>query len=209
MKRKLVAIGLLAGGFALTRASSGAAAVERIEFRGAIAELNLFQEAATTCEDGTSGLLHTSISIELSRDGVRSSLGNSDGRSLLLFFSQFDTCTGVVRDVVAFDQPAEYTQNGVRSASFADSFDLIDELSGDLIGTLAFDVQLTGTGETEHDDQHSTSASGDFVFHSHFHGIFRAAAASGTVSLDGIELIDAGQFATLSDLHSGNITVTH
>jgi len=209
MNCKIVAVGLLAGGFALTGASSGAAAAERLEFRGSIAELNLFQQAAISCEDGTSGLLNTSISIELSLDGVRSSWGDSDERSVLLFFSQVSTCTGETRDVVAFDQPAEYTQNRVRSASFADSFDLIDVFSGELIGTLAFDVQLTGIGETEHDNQRSSWSSGDFVFHSHSHGNFRAATASGTVNLNGMELIDAGQFATLSDLQSGSITITH
>jgi hypothetical protein len=209
MKRKLIAVGLFAGGLALTRASSSAAAVERIEFRGAIAELNLFEQVVISCDDGTSGLLDTSISLELSQDGVRSTLGNSDGRSALLFFSQFSTCTGASRDVVALDEPAEYTQNGVRSAGFVDSFELIDELTGDRIGNLAFDVQLTGLGETEHDNQHSSTSSGDFVFHSHFHGKFRAASASGTVNLDGMELIDSGQFATLSDLQSGSVTVTH
>ena len=110
---------------------------------------------------------------------------------------------------MAVAEPAEYTQNGVRSASFADSFDLVDEFSGELIGTLAFDVQLTGIGETEHDNRHSTTGSGDFVFHSHFQGKFREATASGTVNLDGVELIDAGPFATLSDLQSGSVTVTH
>lgn len=209
MKRKLVAVGLLAGGFALVRASSSAAAVERIDFRGAIAELNLFQQSDISCEDGTSGLLNTSISIELAQNGVRGTLGNSDESSVLLFFSQVSTCTGQTRDVVAFAEPAEYTQNGVHSASFADSFDLVDEFTGDLIGTLAFDVELTGFGETEHDNQHSSFRSGDFMFHSHSQGKFRAASASGTVNLDGLELIDAGQFATLSDLKSGNMTVTH
>jgi len=209
MKSKLVAVGLLAGGFALTQASSGAAAVERLEFRGAIAELNLFEQAAITCEDGTSGLLDTAISIEQALEGVHGSLANSDGRSVMLFFSQFSTCTGLGRDVVAVDEPAEYTQNGVHSASFAHSFDLVDQFSGELIGTLAFDVQLTGIGQTEHDNQHSTTTSGDFVFRSHSHGKFRAATATGTVNLDGIELIDSGQFATLSDLQSGSVTVTH
>ena len=209
MRSKLVAVGLLAGGFALTGASSSVAAVERMDFRGSIAELNLFEQAEISCEDGTSGLLDTSITIELALNGVRGSLGNSDERSVLLFFSQFSTCTGVVRDFVAVAEPAEYTQNGVHSASFAASFDLLDEFSGDLIGTLAFDVQLTGIGETEHDNRHSTTTSGDFVFHSHFQGKFREAVATGTVNLDGVELIDAGPFATLSDLKSGSVTVTH
>jgi hypothetical protein len=209
MNCKLVAVGLLAGGLVLTHASSGAAAVERLEFRGSIAELNLFQQATISCEDGASGLLDTAISIERALNGVHGSLGNADDRSLLLFFSQVSTCTGETRDVVVFAEPAEYAQNGVHSASFADSFDLIDEFSGDLIGTLAFDVQLTGFGETEHDNRHSLSRSGDFVFHAHSQGKFRAASASGTVSLDGLELIDSGQFATLSELQSGSITVTH
>lgn len=209
MRHKLVAVGLLAGGFALTHASSGAAAVEQLQFRGAIAELNLFQQDAISCEDGTSGLLNTAITIELSQDGVHGTLGNSDTRSLLLFFSQVSTCTGTTRDVVVVAEPAEYTQNGVHSASFADSFDLVDEFTGDAIGTLAFDVQLTGFGATEHENQHSNSQSGDFVFHSHFNGKFRAASASGTVSLDGVELVESGQFATLSDLKSGSVTVTH
>jgi hypothetical protein len=209
MNFKLVTVGLFAGSFALTHAAPGAAAVERIEFRGAIAELNLFQQDSISCDDGTSGLLDTAISIELAVNGVHGSLGNSDDRSLLLFFSQVSTCSGQTRDVVVFAEPAEYTQNGVRSASFADSFDLTDEFSGELIGTLAFDVQLTGFGETEHDNQHSTSSSGDFVFHSHSQGKFRAAAAAGTVNLDGRELIDSGPFATLSELQSGSVTVTH
>src|SRR5689334_20968972 len=106
MKRELIAVGLLAGGFALARAPSSAAAVEHVEFRGAIAELNLFQQATVSCEDGTSGLLDTAISIELSIDGVHGSLGNSDARSLLLFFSQFSSCTGTSQDVVVVAEPA-------------------------------------------------------------------------------------------------------
>jgi hypothetical protein len=209
MKHSWVAAGLLAAGFVLTRASSSSAAAEHLQMKGEIAELNLFQQDEISCDDGTSGLLDTALTIELSRDGVHGTRGNSSGSSVLLFFSQVSTCTGQTRDVVVVDEPAEYAQNGVHSASFADSFELVDEFTGELIGTLSFDVQLTGFGETEHDHRHSTTSSGDFVFHSHFNGKFRQASASGTVNLDGVELIDSGPFATLSELESGSVTVTH
>jgi hypothetical protein len=209
MKRNLFVLGLLAGCLVSSHSVPGDAAVDRVQVRGEIADLNVFLQTAITCQNGTSGVLNTSLSIQLSFNGVRSSFGNSDTRSLLLFFSEGSSCTGASRDFVAFDEPAAYTQNRVNSASFADSFDLIDEFSGEPMGSLILDVQLTGIGETGNINEHSNFTSGDFVFHSHANGVFRQAIATGTVDLNGTELIDAGQFASLSDMHSGNITVTH
>src|SRR6188768_3527117 len=209
MKHKFVSIALFAGGLVSGHSASSHAAVEQMQYRGEIAQLELFQQTAITCEDGASGLLDTSVAIELFADGVSSSLGNTEARALMLFVSEFSSCTGISRDFLALEEPAEYTQNRVRSASFADSFELVDVFTGEPMGTLILDVQLTGTGETLHINTHTTSTSGDFEFRTHSSGVSRAATASGTVNLDGRELIDSGQFATLSDIHSGDTTVTH
>ena len=209
MKHEFVSIALLVGGLVSSHSASSGAAVERMQYRGEIAQLALFQQTAITCEDGASGLLDTSVAIELFSDGVHSSLGNSESRALMLFVSEFSSCTGVSRDFLALEEPAEYTQNRVHSASFADSFELVDVFSGEPMGTLILDVQLTGIGKADHINTHSTSTSGDFEFRSHVNGVSREAAASGTVTLEGRELIDSGPFATLSDVHSGDTTVMH
>ena len=209
MKHKFVSIAVLAGGLVSSHAASSGAAVERMQYRGEIAQLALFQQTAITCEDGASGLLDTSVAIELFSDGVQSSLGNTEARALMLFFSEFSSCTGASRDFLALEEPAEYTQNRVHSASFADAFELTDVFTGEPMGTLILDVQLTGIGKSDHINTHSTSTSGDFAFRSHVSGVAREATASGTVNLDGRELIDSGQFAALSDIHSGDTTVTH
>jgi hypothetical protein len=211
MKHKFGIIGLLAGGLVSSHSASSDAAGEQIQYqyRGEIAQLALFQQTEITCENGSSGLLDTSVAIELFFDGVRSSLGNTETRSVMLFFSQYSSCTGISQDVCVLEEPAEYTQDGVQSASFADSFELVDVYTGDPMGTLTLDVQFTGVGQTGHFNTHSTYSCGEFDFDSHSNGMFRAAEASGSVDLDGTELIDSGQFATLSDVHTGKTSVTY
>ena len=209
MKHKFVMMGMLAGGLVSSHSATSEAAVERMQYRGEIAQLALFQQTAITCEDGSGGLLDTSVAIELFSNGVRSSMGNLEGPALMLFFSEFSSCTGISQDFLALDEPEQYTQNRVRSASFADSFELVDVFTGEPMGTLILDVQLTGIGETGHVNTHSTSTAGDFELRSHSSGVFREAAAAGTANLDGRELIDSGQFAALSDVHSGDTIVTH
>lgn len=209
MKNKLVAIGLLAGGLVSSHSASSEAAVERVQFRGEIATLSFFDQSEITCEDGEGGLLDTSISIQLFTNGVRGSLGNSDTQTIMLFFSQFSSCTADRREFIAIAEPMEYRQQRVQSASFAHSFDMLDEYTGDPIGTLTLDVELTGIGPTGRINTHTRSRSGGFNIHSHVNGAFREASASGTVDLDGVELIDSSQSGSLSDVHSGEMTITH
>lgn len=71
------------------------------------------------------------------------------------------------------------------------------------------DVELDGIGPTNHINTHTRTESGDFTFRSHVNGASREATASGTVNLDGTELIDSAPSGSLSDLHSGETTVTH
>jgi hypothetical protein len=127
----------------------------------------------------------------------------------MLFFSQFSSCTGTSREFVAFDEPTEYRQQRVQSASFAHGFDMVDVHTDEPIGNLTLDVELRGIGPTDHINTHTSSESGDFTFHSHVNGASRQATASGTVSLDGLELIDSAPSGSLSDIHSGETTVTH
>lgn len=209
MKHNLVAIGLLAGVLVASHSAVGEAAVERLQYRGEIASLSLFQQAELSCEDGELGLLDTAVSLQLFSEGVRSNLGNSEGEAITLFFSQFNSCTGERREFIAFEEPEEYRQQRVQSASFTHSFDMVDVFTGDSIGILDLDVELTGIGPTNHINTHTRSSSGDFTFHSHVNGAAREATASGTVNLDGTELIGSDQSGNLSDVHSGNTTVTH
>src|SRR6187455_635788 len=101
MEHKFVIVGLLAGGLVSSHSASSDAAVEHMNYRGEIAQLALFQQTAITCEDGASGLLDTSVAIELFSDGLDSSLGNTETSALMLFFSEFSSCTGTSRDFLA------------------------------------------------------------------------------------------------------------
>jgi len=209
MKHKFGIIGLLAGGLVSSHSASSDAAVEQMQYRGEMAQLALFQQNEITCENGASGLLDTSVAIELFFDGVRSSLGNTETGSLMLFFSEYSSCTGASQDFLALEEPTEYTQNGVQSAHFADSYELVDVYTEEPMGTLTLDVLLTGIGQTHHVNSHSEWSCGNFDYQSHSNGVFRQAAASGTVDLDGRELIDSGQFASLSDIRAGKASVTY
>lgn len=209
MKRNLVAIGLLAGGLVSTHSVVSEAAAERVQFRGKIATLGFFERIEVTCEDGSAGVVDTSISLQLFSNGVRSSMGNSDERAIMLFFSHFSSCTGTSREFIGFEEPEEYRQQRVQSASFAHSFDMVDVFTDEPIGTLTLDVELRGIGPTHRINEHTRSKSGNFTFHSHVNGASRQAVASGTVDLDGVELIDSDQFGSLADIHSGDMTITH
>jgi hypothetical protein len=183
--------------------------VEHTRYRGENAALFLVRDGTATCADGRIADIQTSVSIEAFADGTQGSLGNTDTQAVVIFFSEFDGCVGGSRQAILFDPPAEYTQQQVQSASISGNFELIDDFTGDPIGNLAIDVELTGIGPTVHSNSHSVSQSGDFLFESSSVGMSREATASGSVRIEGTELIDAGPFATLSVDHSGEITVTH
>jgi hypothetical protein len=209
MKRNLVAMGLLAGSLVSSHPAVGKATVERVQSRGEIAWLALFDQTEIVCEDGSVGLLDTAVAMELFSDGVSSSLGDTDTEAIMLFFSEFSSCTATSREFLAFEEPEEYTQQRVQSGSFAHGFDMVDVFTAEPIGTLTVDVELTGIGPTDRINEHTSSQSGGFTFRSRVNGVSRQATASGTVHLDGTELIDAAPSASLSDIHSSDMTVTH
>lgn len=209
MQQKLVAIGLLAGALVSSHSATSEAAVERVQFRGEIATLSLFKQSEVLCEDGEAGTLDTSVSLQLFADGVRSNRGNSDTKTIMVFFSQFNSCTAERLEFIGLEEPAEYRQQRVKSASFAHTFDMLDEFTGDPIGTLTLDLELTGVGPTGRINEHTRTESGGFTFHSHVNGAFREATASGTLTLDDLDLSDASHTGSLTDVHSGDITITH
>jgi hypothetical protein len=86
---------------------------------------------------------------------------------------------------------------------------MVDVYTAEPIGTLTVDVELSGIGPTDHINTHTTSQSGGFTFRSHVNGASRQATASGTVQLDGRELIHSAPSGSLSDIHSKDTTVTH
>jgi hypothetical protein len=184
------------------------AAVERMQYRGEIAGLSLFDVAEITCEDGSAGGVHTSVWLQLFSEGARGTLGSSETRAVMLFFSQLNTCTATSREFHAFEEPEYYRQQRVQSADVAHSFDMVDVFTGEPIGTLTLDVELRGIGPTNHINTHTTERSGDRTFRSHVNGANRQATATGTVDLDGIELIGSDQSGNLTDLHSGDITIS-
>jgi hypothetical protein len=208
MKKHLVAISLFAVAFVSSHSAPSQAAVDRTQFRGTSADVSLSQETPLDCGDGLSGAIDTSIFIEGFSSGVRSTFGNSDSQTAIVFFSEFNSCTGEFRDAEAFETPADYNQSRVNSASLSGSFDLVD-FNGEAIGTLVVDLDWTGVGDTSRFNSHSTSKSGDFLFQSRSSGTFRSATVSGSVTLDGAELLGLASFADLSDNRSGDITVTH
>jgi hypothetical protein len=208
MKYKLVVTGALALTIVGLDSSSSEAATSRIQSKGETAQVSLFESTAITCDDGSTSFLDTSLFIQGAESGVRSSFGNSNTETILLFYSDFNGCTGEFNSAVVFEDAADFDQTRVNSASIAGDFELIN-FDGTPIGTLSVDLDLTGVGDITRSNSHSITQSGNFVFNSRFAGTFREATIAGTVSLDGDPISTAGGFAQLSDTRSGDITVSH
>jgi hypothetical protein len=189
-------------------ASSDAADVTRTRFKDESASVSFFATEEITCEDGTTGFIDTSITINAFEQVVSSTFGNSEGSSVFASFFEFDSCTSEFVSAFAFDDSAEYDQSRVESASITATFDLVDDFTLEPIGTLSADIDLTGTGDTTRTNSRSTTQSGDFTFKFRSQGTFREATISGTISLDGEDLTGLSQSAQLSNTRSGDMTVS-
>jgi hypothetical protein len=209
MKSNLIAVSALASALVSSVVTPSWAAVSRTTFRGENVNASFFTQTAITCDDGSSGSLDTSFFVIGFSQVVRSTSGNTDGSTLFVSFSELNTCTQAFRSAFNTVNDPDYEQRRTDSASLAGAFDLIDDATGEPIGTLTMDLDLTGTGATTRSNSHSTVHSGDFLFVSRAAGTFRQANVSGTLSLDGVEFVGGFQFAQLAENRSGDLTVTH
>jgi hypothetical protein len=185
-----------------------AADVTRTKFKDESAFVSFFATQEVTCDDGSTGFVDTSLTVNAFSNVTQSSFGNSEGTSAFASFFEFDSCTGTFQSAFAFDEAAEYDQDRVDSASLAANFELIDDSTLEAIGTLAVDIELTGTGDTTRVNSRSTTQSGDFTFKFRSQGSFREATVAGSVSLDGEDLTGLSQSAQLSTTRSGDLTVS-
>jgi hypothetical protein len=209
MSAKPLGIGTLAFATIICSAArSDAADVTRTKFKDESAFASFSSSEEITCADGSTGFIDTSISINAFANVTQSTFGNSQGTSVFASFFEFDSCTGEFSSAFAFDADAEYDQTKVDSASIDATFELIDDSTLEPIGTLAVDIDLTGTGDTTRFNSRSTTQSGDFIFKFRSQGSFREATIAGSVSLDGEDLTGLSQSAQLSTTRSGDMTVS-
>jgi hypothetical protein len=210
MSAKSLGIGTLAFASIISGAAqSDAADVTRTKFKDESAFVSYSSSEETTCADGSTGFVDTSLSISAFANVTQSSFGNSEGSSVFASFFEFDGCTGEFSSAFAFDEAAEYDQTRVDSASIAGTFELVDDSTLEPIGTLAVDIDLTGTGGTSRFNSRSTTQSGDFTFKFRSQGTFREATVAGTVSLEGQDLTGLSPSAQLSTTRSGELIVSH
>jgi hypothetical protein len=120
----------------------------------------------------------------------------------------FDGCTFAFGFGTGFITNPVFKQNNVTSATLTGTFTVFDDFTGALLATVNADVTWTGVGTVNRSHSTSTSNVGPFVFTSRQIGTSRSATVSGTLTVNGLDMVPFAQFAALADSKSGNVNVT-
>jgi hypothetical protein len=187
---------------------AGAAVLSHSTFKGKNASATFLNNEPITCADGSVGVLETSLSVTGAEFVSRSHQSRpTQTNEATLFASTFDSCTGTVifsSGVLA----GAFAPDDLTSATFTGTVPLT-QFDGTSAGSVTLNLTLTGTGFI------SSSAStfrftfegpdGPVVVSGHQKGQSRPATASGSVVMNGVELIGAFQDAVLADSKSGTL----
>jgi hypothetical protein len=186
---------------------SSAAIISKTKFKSESVNASFFESTPITCDDGSLGSVDTSVFVGAFEQVVKSTLSIPSTSEAFASFFQFNTCTGT--SVSAFQNVPnpDYEQTGTNSATLNVTFELVDSTTGTFLGFLDVGLVFTGVGTTTRQNSHSITQSGDFVFKFRSIGEFRNAAVSGAITFNGENLVDGVQFAQLSDVSSGDMTV--
>lgn len=185
---------------------SSAAVVSQTKFKSESAIASFFESTPITCDDGSAGFLDTSVFVAAFADVVKGSFPGSTSAAFASY-SQFNSCSG--NFVFAFQNvpDADYEQSRTNSATLNASFQLFDSNTGAFLGVLDVGLLFSGVGPTTRQNIHSIIHTGDAVIKFRQNGQFREAELSGTIAFNGEDLLDSVQFAQLSDVSSGDMTV--
>lgn len=123
-----------------------------------------------------------------------------------IYYSNYNYCTGTGSYGYGSSQNATFTTKQLDSASLNGTF-TVTEFSGDTSGTsktLNVALTWTGTGDTYRGNSHSHFQGPGYSSNSRYVGAYRDAQVSGSVTLDGKNLIsNLTSYASLNSSTSG------
>lgn len=126
-----------------------------------------------------------------------------------LYYSNYNYCTGVGSYGAGSSKDATFTiGNSLQSASLSGTFALFD-YSTAVNRTAAVDLSWVATGDTYRGNSHYHYQGSGYRAISRSVGSSRDASVTGTVNVDGINLIaNLPSFATLSSSNNGFLNIT-
>ncbi|HAX88884.1 MAG TPA: hypothetical protein DCY91_22135 [Cyanobacteria bacterium UBA11370] len=125
-----------------------------------------------------------------------------------VYYSTYNWCTGEGSYSDGFASDVTFTSdNGLKSATLNGTVTLTDYSSG---ATKTVNVALTwtGTGDTYRGNSHSRYQGPGFASSYRYNGSYRDAQVSGSVTMDGKNLIsNLSSYASLSSSNSGSVEI--
>lgn len=192
--------------------SSGARAevIEHLSVKGNSVLVSFDRLTPSACADGTQGTFETFVSLSAFSQATRSrQMPDTDTNTIVAVASRSDSCTGnFLVGSTTVDQA--FRQIGLERASFNKTFGLTD-LDGNVVMNLAVHLTLDGTGRvtvnTFNDRFVMDSPDGPVLVIEHSLGRSRDVIVSGSIKLDGDEVIDAFSAGALQEVRSGTIEI--
>jgi hypothetical protein len=198
------------GGTTGTIGAARAEVFEHLATKGNSALAFFDQMTPIACADGTTGTVETFVGISANESVSRSvRLPDTDTNTVFAVASISDSCTG---DFVVGSTTLDnaFTQTALQTARIATTLSLTD-FDGNVVATLVVNLTLDGTGPTTmrtiHDRFQFDDPGGPVVVTEHSIGKERDAIPSGSVVLDGTELIGTFFSGALQMVRSGSIEI--
>jgi len=195
-----------------TSGAARAAVFEQLNTKGNSALAFFDQMTPIACADGTTGTEETFVGLSANATVSRSrQLPDTDTKTVFAVASRSDSCTGDFT-VGSTTLDNAFTQTALQTATIAATFKLTD-FDGNVVDTLIVNLTLDGTGTATmnniHDRFEFDGPDGPVVVTEHSIGKERLAIPSGSVVLDGTELIGTFFSGALQMVRSGSIQIEH
>jgi hypothetical protein len=184
--------------------------IEHLAVKGNSVLISFDQFTPSACADGTEGTIETFVSLSAFSQATRSrQMPDTDTNTIVAVASRSDSCTGdFLVGSTTVDQA--FRQVGLLRATFNRTFGLKD-LDGNVVMTLAVHLTLDGTGRVTvnsfNDRFVMDSPDGPVLVIEHSIGRSRDVIASGSIKLDGDEVIDAFSAGALQEVRSGTLEI--
>jgi hypothetical protein len=143
------------------------------------------------CDDGSSAVVSTSITVSIHAESELGSGGSSASSSLWLDWFEFNPCDNQFRHTARIIDAPDSEQDGVHSASVVGTFELVDVTIP--VGTVAIDLEWSGTGEAAGTRRHDSTERDGATVITWVHDQRRPAAVTGFVTLNDLDLPLSGE----------------
>lgn len=184
--------------------------IEHLTVKGNSVLVSFDQFTPSACADGTEGTIETFVSLSAFSQATRSrQMPDTDTNTIVAVASRSDSCTGnFLVGSTTVDQA--FRQIGLERATFNRTFGLTD-LDGNVVMRLVVHLTLDGTGRVTvnsfNDRFVMDSPDGPVLVIEHSIGRSRDVIVSGSIKLDGDEVIDAFSAGALQEVRSGTIEI--